>query len=346
MKNITITPATIEAACLKLKEQLQGAHVCKDKLDISIPTKWKLDEVDKPTVMVSIIADRKMRALVQQCDKEIGWHGTVSYDAESNTYLIEDIFVFPQEVTGTTVQSIDEVYGLWLMETFDDEQFAKLRMHGHSHVNMGITPSGIDTAYQEVLTDRVNDFYIFIILNKRDDYYVCLFDIANNYMYDKEDIFYDAEIEETDAWAKDVIATQVKTKTYATAVTTTVTTPVTSIEHPVVLTTWQEGWVWNHEAKGFVPKTATVLKKYLKEQGAQSDRRKPGRPKGAATSGITTKPGAYEEHQQQVVRDIDHRKHADYTSMYSECEGNCIRCQLPNCPYGTYNQEVSYVRQK
>lgn len=345
MHNIVMTSMTIEAACAKLREQLQNTHVTHDKVDISVPTKFTVPDAEKPTIMVSVIADRKMRALVQQSDKEIGWHGTVSYDEESNTYLIEDIFVFPQEVTGTTVQSIDEQYGLWLMETFDDEQFAKLRMHGHSHVNMGTSPSGIDTAYQETLTDRVQDFYIFIILNKRDDYYVCLFDIANNLMYDKEDLYYDAEIEEVDAWAKDAIATQVKTKTYANA-----TTPVNTDKYPVVLKSWRQGWVWTQEASGYTPSTELALHDYLLEQdalrGTQSDRRKPGRPK--KNHGGDTKPSsdAYKKYQQEKLKEIDERKakeqqekadkNSDYGPMYAAsrvlCDGNCIACQRP-CDY-------------
>lgn len=351
MRNIVMTSMTIEAACTKLREQLQGTHVTHDKIDISVPTKFTVPDAEKPTIMVSVIADRKMRALVQQSDKEIGWHGTVSYDEESNTYLIEDIFVFPQEVTGTTVQSIDEQYGLWLMETFDDEQFAKLRMHGHSHVSMGTSPSGIDTAYQETLTDRVQDFYIFIILNKRDDYYVCLFDIANNLMYDKEDLYYDAEIEEVDAWAKDAIATQVKTKTYANA-----TTSVNTDKYPVVLKSWRQGWAWDVGAQGYIPSSDAALHEYLLEQdalrGTKSDRQKLGRKKKG--SGGDTKPGeaAYKAYQQEKLKEIDARKAREQKEkedkqssvgpMYPSrqvCEGNCIACQIP-CDYN----EAGYYR--
>ena len=342
MRNIVMTPETIEAACDRLRAQLQGAHVGKDRIDISVPTKVTLTDTQKPTIMVSVLADRKMRALVQQCDKEIGWHGTVRYEADINTYIIEDIFVFPQEITGTTVQSIDEVYGLWLME-LSDEDFNKLRMHGHSHVNMGTFPSGVDTAYQETLTDRVQDFYIFIILNKREDYYVCLFDVANNYMYEKEDLFYDAEIEAADAWAKDQIATRVKAKTYAATTTATTSTPGTKLDelivkHHVVVKTWREGWHWNAVMNGFIPNTVTALRQWVDEQEeakTSKDRRKPGRPK--KNHGGDTKPGAaYKEYQQQVVENINKQRELNVNDGYpDDCEGNCVACRKP-CPYG-YN---------
>ena len=330
MKNIIMTPETIEEACAKLRAQLAGTHVLKDKIDISVPTKVSITDALKPTVLVSVIADRKMRELVRQCDKEIGWHGTVSYDEEANTYLVEDIFVFPQEVTGATVQSIDEVYGLWLME-FDDDTFNKLRLHGHSHVNMGAFPSGVDTAYQETLTDRVQDFYIFIILNKRNDYYLCLFDIANNLMYEKEDIHFDAEIDAVEAWVTDTIAKNVKEKKYA--VTNTVTS---QIRFPVVLKTWRVGWAWNADAGGYVPTTQGALQDYLTEQdeAAQSSKRKPGRPKNAE------KKSAYEEYRQEKVKGITAQKEANkvgnmYRSGYN-CNGICVACNNPCEYYGSY----------
>lgn len=339
MRNIIMTPAVIEAACDKLRAQLQGTHVAKDKIDISVPTKITLTDDQKPTIMVSVMADRKMRALVQQCDKEIGWHGTVRYEADINTYVIEDIFVFPQEITGTTVQSIDEVYGLWLME-LSDEDFNKLRMHGHSHVNMGTSPSSVDTAYQETLIDRVQDFYIFIILNKRDDYYVCLFDIANNLMYEKDDLFYDVEIEEVDAWAKDQIATRVKVKTYTLPASANL--PDTNLEtlikkYNVVTKTWREGWHWDATMNGYIPNTVTALRKWVDEQEdakTPKERRKPGRPK--KNHGGDTKPGdAYKEYQQQKVKEIEARKQNEARGYPADCEGNCVACRV-ECPWG-YN---------
>lgn len=314
-----ITPETIEAACAQLRAQLTGTHVIKDKVDISIPTKITIADEDKPTIMVSVLADRKMRALVQQCNKEIGWHGTVTYEEDTNTYIIEDIFVFPQEITGTTVQSIDEHYGTWLMDTFNDEEFNKLRMHGHSHVNMGTSPSGVDLAYQENLTDRVQDFYIFIILNKRDDYYVCLYDLVNNYLYEKEDLYYDAEIEEVDVWAKDAISTHV-TECIATYTN-------------VVIPAWRSGWTWDATKKGYTAATKGAYDDYIAEQAKlnkPADKKKPGRPKGS------TKKSAYEIYQQDKVKQIEQKKQKALDPAYG-CEGNCIACQTPCAYYDRYS---------
>lgn len=334
MKPIVMTPQAIEDACERLRAQLTGVHVLKDKIDISVPTKVTVKDEDKPTILVSIQADRKMRALVQQCDKEIGWHGTVRYEADINTYVVEDIFVFPQEVTGTTVQSIDEVYGLWLME-LSDEDFNKLRLHGHSHVNMGVSPSGVDVTYQETLIDRVQDFYIFVILNKKDDYNVFLYDLVNNCLYEKDDLYYDAEIEEVYAWAQDAIATNVKNKVY---VTTTYANAADKVKFPVVLKSWRKGWHWEQSVSGYVPSSDINLQDYLMEQdalaGKQQDRRKPGRPE--KNHGGDTKPGssAYAEYQQQKLKEIEAKKSNSYSGY--GCEGNCISCQTPCAYYGGY----------
>ena len=42
-------------------------------------------------------------------------------------------------------------------------------MHGHSHVNMGTSPSATDTKLQEDHLAQLqdNDFYIFLIVNKK-----------------------------------------------------------------------------------------------------------------------------------------------------------------------------------
>ena len=93
MRNIIMTPTTIEEMCEKLREQLNGAYVGKDNYTVSISTKLEIADEDKPTIIVSTEADRKISALVEQCKDEIAWNGTVTYDEDNNTYYIEDICV-------------------------------------------------------------------------------------------------------------------------------------------------------------------------------------------------------------------------------------------------------------
>jgi hypothetical protein len=107
----------------------------------------------------------------------------------ANEFVIEDIFVYPQEVTGATVTTDQEGYTNWLYE-FDDETFSKIRMQGHSHVNMGVSPSTVDNGHREKILDQLDDdmFYAFMIWNKRLDCHTLIYDMANNILYDDKDI--------------------------------------------------------------------------------------------------------------------------------------------------------------
>ena len=116
--------------------------------------------------------------------------------------------MFPQEVTGSTATAIEDEYVAW-MQDLDDDTFNHMRFHGHSHVNMGVTPSGVDTQYQEDLVNTVKDFYIFGIFNKKRVYNLYLYSIEDNVLYETDDL--DIELFDTTlTWAEDQIAKYVK----------------------------------------------------------------------------------------------------------------------------------------
>jgi hypothetical protein len=134
------------------------------------------------------LAHSKTLALLNAFSDEVAWHGTVIRIAP-NEFVIEDIFVYPQEVTGATVNTDQDGYTKWLYE-FDDEIFSKIRMQGHSHVNMGATPSTVDSGHREKILAQLDDdmFYIFMIWNKRLDCHTLIYDMANNILYDDKDV--------------------------------------------------------------------------------------------------------------------------------------------------------------
>ena len=77
-------------------------------------------------------AYRKTLALVMGFSDEVGWHGKVSRvgecnEAGCNEFIVEDIFVYPQEVTGSTVNTDQEAYTKWLYG-LDDDTFNRIRM--------------------------------------------------------------------------------------------------------------------------------------------------------------------------------------------------------------------------
>jgi len=133
-------------------------------------------------------AYRKTVALVTEFSDEVAWHGTASR-VSKNEFIINDIFVYPQEVTGSTVSTDQESYTKWLYE-FDDDVFNTIRMQGHSHVNIGVSPSGVDSGHREQILAQLDDdmFYIFMIWNKRLETHTLIYDMENDILYEDNDI--------------------------------------------------------------------------------------------------------------------------------------------------------------
>lgn len=137
----------------------------------------------EPTVYITVEAFIKMRTLVDNTDTEIGWYGIVKkYPGLQETYVIEDIIVYPQRVTGATCEQDDNKIFEFEM-SLTDEQVNNKRFQGHSHVNMGVTPSGVDEAFYQDLLSQVTDYFIITVTNKRNEYTTRFYDIANNILY-------------------------------------------------------------------------------------------------------------------------------------------------------------------
>jgi len=140
------------------------------------------------TVWITTEAYRKILALVMEFSDEVGWHATVTRDGDSE-FTIDDIFVYPQEVTGSTVNTDQTEYTQWLYK-LDDETFNKIRMQGHSHVNMGVSPSGVDDKHRQQILEQLDStmFYIFMIWNKSLTVHTLVYDMARNVLYEEDDV--------------------------------------------------------------------------------------------------------------------------------------------------------------
>ncbi len=143
----------------------------------------------KATVFFSEKAWIKMQALIREFSDEIAWHGVSFRNGEKDEYIITDILVYPQNVTGATVTTNQADYEKWLME-LDDNTFNNLRMQGHSHVNMCVSPSAVDKALYDGIVERLESdmFYIFMIWNKKNERMVRIYDRAKNLFFDTKDI--------------------------------------------------------------------------------------------------------------------------------------------------------------
>lgn len=160
-----------------------------DVVDIKVDIKELLEahiaekHLIEPNIFITPGAYVKMRKLVDDTSTEIGWYGTVTkYPGLNEVYVIEDIIVYPQRVTGATcVQDDDKMFEFEMSLT--TEQVNHKRFHGHSHVNMGVTPSGVDEQFYQDILSQVNDYFIITVTNKRNEYTVRFYDVANNILY-------------------------------------------------------------------------------------------------------------------------------------------------------------------
>lgn len=182
---INLTPEMLESVRKEFDEMMSTGRFANGVISFS----RNIGKNDKKTTLFfSEMAYLKMMSLVWTTDKEIGWNGIV-YKTE-NGYYCTDILVYPQLVTQTTVESDDEKIHEWLIG-IDDDTFRNMNMHGHSHVNMGVTPSGTDENDQKmILTQKLKDdsFYVFIIVNKKGDKNIRIYDLADNILYENGDV--------------------------------------------------------------------------------------------------------------------------------------------------------------
>ena len=170
------------------------------------------DKIQKPIVYLTAQTYVKIQKLIDASTDELAWHGTVT--KLDNSYLIDDVFVYPQTVTSVTVDSDEEAYAKWLME-LDDDIINRLRFQGHSHVNMGVTPSGRDTGNWQAFLNLLKDdeFYIFCIANKKDQFYWTIYDMKTNIIFENKDIemiIIDSDCLSIKDWVKENIQTYIK----------------------------------------------------------------------------------------------------------------------------------------
>ena len=130
-----------------------------------------------PDVYVSKIALVKMKVFIENCDKEVGWLGTAYQD--KGTIYIDDMMLFDQEVSSVTTDI--SVEGL---TSFGEKLLAlpngvdiwnSIKVWGHSHVNMGVTPSSVDDKQMITFKDNGHDWFIRIIGNKSGDLRIDLY---------------------------------------------------------------------------------------------------------------------------------------------------------------------------
>ncbi len=174
----------------------------------------KLNSEKLPIIQFNYDVWLQIQFLVEECTTEVGWKGAVS--RSENIFTIKKIWVPEQEVTATTTDITDEGESWAGFECHNDfNDLDMMRYWGHSHVNMGVSPSGTDDKQMEEYMDNGCTFYIRSIHNKKGACYLDLYDAERELeFYNLEPkILYPQEITEAllvvDSALKDNVNTRV-----------------------------------------------------------------------------------------------------------------------------------------
>ena len=127
------------------------------------------------SVEIELEAYKKMQCYIDVCNKEVGWLGTAY--KEGNVVRITDVFLFEQEVHATTCELTpggiaDFITNLYMTIDTDEamEISNNLTCWGHSHVNMGVSPSAQDDIQLRSFSTSGHDWFIRVIGNKKGEF--------------------------------------------------------------------------------------------------------------------------------------------------------------------------------
>jgi hypothetical protein len=149
-----------------------------------------ISKANVPNVRFDITAWEKIQFIVDHESMEIGWFGTVDHDPKSNTYVITDIFITEQRRHGATCEQSAKGLNELTSEIIRDQSLSSeekrdrlntFNFWGHSHVNMGVSPSCEDIANAKRFAGK--DFLITGIFNKKGDVRLDFWDFKNNLHY-------------------------------------------------------------------------------------------------------------------------------------------------------------------
>lgn len=187
MQPIKVNQQVINEVLTNVYTQLGNLNILKTER-LSINKLLSKPAKDAVEVNFTPEAYHEMCLLIDHFDTEVAWHGLVDRIDQSH-FRITKILVYPQKVTGGTVNTDQGKYARW-QDRLDDESFSKLRFQGHSHVNMSTNPSSVDMDKQWEMINSFGDnvFYIFMIWNKKRSYNVRVVDMAENVIYSGDDV--------------------------------------------------------------------------------------------------------------------------------------------------------------
>jgi hypothetical protein len=136
---------------------------------------------EAPTVYYTQEVLLAIQYIVAKSTKEVGWLGLV--EEGPGYYVIREIFVPEQKVTAVTTEiEPDAMIALTLKLLAEGKDPSMLRYWGHSHVNMGVTPSTTDENQVEEYLEHA-DWFIRGIYNKAGASKVDVYDVEGDVIH-------------------------------------------------------------------------------------------------------------------------------------------------------------------
>jgi len=149
--------------------------------------KSTLVDVIAPKVLFSRQASLWMSALAELHETEVGFYGIVDKEVDGSYVIREIIYPKHQLANCATCEiSPDGEASImnYLIEAERQDDIAKLKMWGHSHVNMGVFASSQDEHEILLRMNETKEYQIRVICNKKGDVSISFFDYDNRLRYD------------------------------------------------------------------------------------------------------------------------------------------------------------------
>lgn len=137
-----------------------------------------------PQVMITAKARQKLQCYIDLCPEEISGLGVV--EPRENDFLITDVFLFEQKVTGGSTELDQKDVGKFLFEAIKSGRDpGKLKVWWHSHVNMGTFWS---LHMDEPTIERLQCEYLISLVGTKQGEFQCRIDLYSPFRMTIDDL--------------------------------------------------------------------------------------------------------------------------------------------------------------
>jgi proteasome lid subunit RPN8/RPN11 len=160
-----------------------------------------IGQVKLPSIHFTRKAMKWITAMVEEHTEEVGWLGIIEETGDYDFTVTEIFYPKHELATGSTCE-IDPNGSMELMNKLmdagRDEDIAKVKLWGHSHHNMGVSPSGQDEKMALEMAHDNGDYLLRIICNKKGDMDVTFYDMSKGLKISDLDYTLDESDDEAD----------------------------------------------------------------------------------------------------------------------------------------------------